>query len=61
MEKMIETLIKEGKIKIKYEGIIEIYPRKFTNEFAFNAFLVKLKLEGYEFIKITNNWLRAMK
>lgn len=61
MEKMIETLLKEGKIKNKCKGIIEIYPRKFTNEFVLNAFLVKLKSEGYELIKITNNWLRAMK
>ena len=60
LKKMIKDLIKQKKIKNKYEVIIEIYPHKFTNTIALNAFLVKLKQE-YNIYKLTNTWIRAFK
>lgn len=56
----VEICMKNGSMKIKYSGIIEIYPRKATNTYVFNAALHTLS-ETHDLIKMCDNWIRAFK
>lgn len=54
----VDVCLKDGVMKIKYAGIIEIYPRKATNSFVLDAALHILS-QTHEIVRITDNWLRA--
>jgi hypothetical protein len=58
---LLENLIQNGKVENKYNGIFEIYPRKFENTFMLNILLKSLQDEGFKLYKMTNSWMRAMK
>lgn len=54
----VDVCLKNGVMKIKYVGIIEIYPRKATNSFVLDAALHILS-QTHEIVRMTDNWLRA--
>lgn len=54
----VDVCLKNGVMKIKFTGIIEIYPHKATNTYVLVAAMQKLS-ETHDIVKITNNWLRA--
>ena len=47
-------------IKQKYNGILEIYPRKAMNSFAYEKVLYEISKE-YNIVKVFDGWLRAFK
>ena len=47
-----------GVFETKHKGIVEIYPRKVTNTFAFDAALSELS-KTHEIVKMFPDWLRA--
>lgn len=57
---IIDFLLKENKAKIKYEGIIELYPRRFDSYLVLNKTLTELS-KNYNLVKITDNWIRCFK
>lgn len=42
----------------KYKGIIEVYPRKASNFYAFEEKLRRLA-ETHEIVKMSDGWMRA--
>lgn len=54
----VDVCLASGVMKIKYAGIIEIYPRKATNSFVLDAALHILS-KTHEIVGMTDNWLRA--
>lgn len=48
-------------IKQKYKGILEIRPRECMNTYVLNAVLRQMQNEGYELVKVFDNWIRAFK
>ena len=60
MDKILEQYKTEGKIKMQYQGIIEIFPQKFLNTFCLNKFLLELQ-KDYELIQIFPGLIRAFK
>lgn len=56
---VLNYCLENGYCKIKYKGIIEIYPRKFINSIVLESLLNFLQDKNYNIIKITNNWIRA--
>ena len=56
----IEQYKTEGKIKIQYPEIIEIFPQKFLNTFCLNKFLLELQ-KDYELVQIFPGLIRAFK
>lgn len=55
-----EELLKYDWIKEKYEGVLEIYPKKCLNHVVLNKVLFELQ-EDYELIQVLNDWIRAFK
>lgn len=47
-------------IKEKYEGILEIYPRKCLNSYVLQAKLNELQ-KDYDLVQIFPEWIRAFK
>lgn len=54
----VDVCLASGVMKIKYAGIIEIYPCKATNSFVLDAALHILS-QTHEIVRITNYWSRA--
>lgn len=54
----VDVCLASGVMKIKYAGIIEIYPCKATNSFVLDAALHILS-KTHEIVRMTDNWLRA--
>lgn len=54
----VDVCLASGVMTIKYAGIIEIYPRKATNSFVFEAAL-RILSQTHEIVRMTDNWLRA--
>lgn len=48
-------------VKQEYEGIYEIYPHKCSDSMAFDAVLDLLHDEGYQFFRVFDGWIRAIK
>ena len=60
MNDLINMMFDNGVFKTKYKNIVEIYPRKAMNTFAFDAALHELS-KTHEIIKVTSEHLRAFK
>lgn len=45
-------------IKQKYNGILEIYPRKAMNSFVYESVMRKLN-KTHKLFQITSDWIRA--
>lgn len=56
----MELYFKTGVFVEKYEGIVEIYPRKAMCSQVFDTVLKDMQ-EQYDIVQITNGWLRAFK
>ena len=47
-------------IEQKYNGILEIYPRKAMNSYVYESVLYDISKE-YNIVKVFDGWLRAFK
>ena len=56
----MELYFKTGVFVEKYEGIIEIYPRKAMCSQVLDIILKDMQ-EQYDIVQIANGWLRAFK
>lgn len=61
MLSLLSVCKQNGLVEERYEGIYEIYPRKFTNSMVLDKVVVDFKKKGYDVFKVTDNWIRAMK
>mgnify|MGYP007002642628 CR=1 FL=1 len=58
---IVNMLMEQGSIQVKYDGIYEIYPQKVMNTYVLNKALQELQQNGYQLTQIFNGWVRAMK
>jgi hypothetical protein len=56
----MELYFKTGVFAEKYEGVIEIYPRKAMCSQVLDIILKDMQ-EQYDIVQITNEWFRAFK
>lgn len=60
MKNIIDLMFENGVFESKYNGIIEIHPRRAMNAFTLDAALAELS-KTHDIIKMFPDWLRAFK